>query len=365
MQLRRGILSTLGKTTIKDIATRVGVGSTTVSAVLSPEASRHVRVSEGTRRRIQAAAQEMNYRPNRAARSLRSRRDPNVIGLSMKSGYLDPHFSFTMQIICGLHSGCYRHQKHLLLHGDYERQSVDDLFTELTDAHLDGLVLLTSPADPLADLLASSTLPVVAVVDPQPKMPSVLVEDVAGSHLLAAHIAAKGHHHVIYVSGSQPHAACHRRQEPLADVSPGEWSLVSTVERRYWAFQEAAKQHGMLLTGCHSSGPREHLTASDLDWLDLPRSQRPTVAVCWNDAAAYAVLEECQRRGLHVPQDIAVAGFDGLAPAAPTPYHLTTIRAPWEEVARTAVDQLISLLEGKTLPLETLLPVQLFSGDTT
>jgi len=86
--------------------------------------------------------------------------------------------------------------------------------------------------------------------------------------------------------------------------------------------------------------------------------------VCWNDHTAYRALGDCRRRGFRVPEDVAVVGFDG----CPTPYDdawsLTTIRAPWSEAARTAAQYLNALLEGETVPQETVLPVELIPGHT-
>lgn len=86
--------------------------------------------------------------------------------------------------------------------------------------------------------------------------------------------------------------------------------------------------------------------------------------MCWNDLTAYFLLEHCRRRGLRVPHDLAVVGFDGLPPAHPTPWHLTTIRAPWAEAARAAVSLLLRPQGGPPPPPETVLPVAFSPGDT-
>lgn len=221
--------------TIKDIAARVGVGSTTVSAVLGATSSRHVRVSEATRARVLETARAMNYRPNRAARCLRSRttNTTNVVGVCMTQGYLDPRVPFTQEIVSGLHQGCDEHGKHLLLHGTYGGRAPLDVCAELTDGNVDGLVLFTTPQDPLVGLLAASGLPVVAVADALPPLPSVVVDDQGGSRLLAAHLAAAGHRRVAYF--------------------PSNAALLSASRRRL-AFFEAAAAHGMEAADCQDWG---------------------------------------------------------------------------------------------------------------
>ena len=329
--------------TIKDIAAELGISNTAVSAVLSPQPTRHVRVSEATRTRILEAAQQMRYRPNRAARALRQQ-NTNVIGIYTAGGYLNPWVAFTSQIIGGLQLGCDTHQKDLLLHGTYRDRTPEEIYDELVDGRVDGLVLYTSPQDPVAERLASSSLPVVAIVDALPGLPSVVVDDIGGSRLLAEHLVARGHRHLVYIAGDP-------------------W-LTSSV-RRQAAFEDAASAAGLQVDSFRPSAEHEKLAEADLAWLDLPRGQRPTAAVCWNDQTAYNLLAHCHRRGLRVPEDLAVTGFDGI-PAVHAPLgQLTTIHAPWIEVAQTAIAVLMRRVAGEEIPMETALPVTLVCGETT
>lgn len=330
-------------TTLKDVAARAGVSSSAVSAVLSHTGTRHVRVSEETRARILEAAGHLRYRPNRAAQSLRSRQT-NVIGVYTAWGYLNPYVPFTAQIVGGLHRGCDVHHKDLLLHGMDRGRTAEDIHAELAGGLVAGLVLYTSAQDPLAALLAEGDLPVVAIVDALPGLPFVGVDDAAGARMLAEHLAARGHRRVAFIPGAP---------------------VLASAERRRRAFAGAAAVLGMTVTDCGTLSQHEKLSPLDLDWLDLPRAARPTAAACWNDLTAFSLLDHCRRRGLRVPEDLAVVGFDGVAPDHAGGWALTTIRAPWVDVAHRAVDLLDALLSGQTLPPETLLPVQLVSGTTT
>lgn len=329
--------------TLKDVAARAGVSITAASAVLSQSETRHVRVSENTRTRIQEAARHLRYRPNRAARSLRSART-NVIGVYTAWGYFHPNVPLTAQIIGGLHQGCDAHYKDLLLHGMDRGRTAEDIHAELTGGMIDGLVLYTSASDPLAALLAESVLPVVALIDALPGLPVVGTDDAAGSRLLAEHLAERGHRRVAYLPGNM---------------------LVSSVKRRQVAFVEYATALGMEVTECPMLSGHEAVSTLDLDWLELPPSRRPTAAACWNDLTAFNLLDRCHRRGLRVPEDLAVVGFDGAVPLRGGGVVLTTVQAPWVEVARKAVDLLISILSGETVPPETLLPVHFLAGTTT
>jgi DNA-binding LacI/PurR family transcriptional regulator len=328
--------------TIKDVAASAGVSSSAVSAVLGHNPSRHVRVSEQTRSRILEAAARIHYQPNRAARSLRSKRT-NVLGVYTAQGYLNPYMPFTSQIIGGLHLGCDAAGKDLLLHGMYRGRPAEEILAELTGGQIDGLILYTRPEDPLVPLLAASALPVISVVDALPGLPTVVADDAAGSALLAAHLAARGHRRIVYVAGSP--------------------TLVSAM-RRLEAFQAAAATLGMEIMEFHPSSHHERFAEGELTWLDLPPPVRPTAAVCWNDLAAYFLLEECRRLGVCLPGDLAVAGFDGIVPPHSGPLRLTTIHAPWTEVARAAIPLLVRLIDGEAIAPETRLPVTFVPGDT-
>ncbi len=328
--------------TIKDIAREVGVGNTTVSAVLGRSPSRHVRVSEATRARILEAARVMKYRRNGLARSFRNQKT-NILGVYTTQGYLSPDVVFSSQIIGGLHRGCYEHSQDLLLHSITSSRPGAEIYAELGDGRVDGLVLYVSPQDPVVKLLVDSTLPVVAIVDAVAGLPSIVADDVGGSRQMAVYLAAKGHQRILYIVGPSTLVSARRRQQ---------------------GFQEAATALGLEVTEFQPSAHHEKLTEVDLLWLDLPRDERATAVVCWNDMTAYNLLERCRLRGLRIPEDIAVAGFDGLPLSQPTQWRLTTLRAPWVEVAEAAITLLMRLKNGEEIPLETILPIEFIAGET-
>lgn len=100
-------------------------------------------------------------------------------------------------------------------------------------------------------------------------------------------------------------------------------------------------------------------------WLRESPELRPTAVVAWCDVAAFEFIAYCRMCGLSVPDDVAVAGFDGFAVASAAPGRLTTVRAPWSEVGRTAVALLVAHLGGIAAPPETVLPVEFIAGDTS
>ncbi len=328
--------------TIKDIAAKVGVSTATVSAVLGKNPAGTIRVSTATRERITQAAKDLNYRPNSIARSLRSKRT-NIIGLYTSHGYLNPHISFTAQIVGGLHKGCDENGLDLLLHSFHAGRPVDTVVSELVDGQIDGLILYAAADDPLAEKLKKSSLPVVAIVDAVEGLPSVVVDDADGMRQMANYLWGKGHRHVWF-------------RMPAYQLA--------SASARLAAFSLEAARLGMQVEVSDRPMTHEHPTSNELEWLLAPHAQRPTVAVCWNDLTAYHLLEHCRSIGIRVPEDIAIAGFDGLPTVIPGNWNLTTIRAPWVEVVRASVPLLIQRVCGTEIPEVTTMPVQFVQGAT-
>jgi LacI family transcriptional regulator len=328
---------------MSDVARQAGVSSAAASAVLSGTRS-SVRVSETTRTRILQAAQDLQYTRNEIARSLR-RQSTDTIGLYVSDRSLKAHGPFLSEIVSGLQQGCDAHRKDLLLHGTLGGQSVDITHGRLFNGKIDGLILLSAPGDPLIDRLAAASLPVVAVAESLPSLPSVIVDDRAGSALLAEYLAAQGYRKVL------------SRRGP--DSRPS--SL-----RRYTAFRQAAAAHRMMVwedLGRQPDVPDE-LSPQEKALLSAPSGDRPVVVVCGDDDLADGTIRNCETLGLRVPKDVAVVGFGGLVSRARPSRFLTTISAPWAEAARTAVNLLLGSLAGEEIPLETVLPVRLVVGET-
>src|SRR5690606_8465258 len=97
----------------------------------------------------------------------------------------------------------------------------------------------------------------------------------------------------------------------------------------------------------------------------LSMTPRPTAVCCWNDMTAYNIWRECQQHGIRVPEDLAIVGFDGFFCRKCLAPRLTTIGVPWGEIAETASQLLVEQIQGKSVPPETVLPVDLIMGNTT
>ncbi|CEK12969.1 transcriptional regulator, LacI family [Chthonomonas calidirosea] len=330
--------------TLEDVAKRAGVSRMTVSAVLNRNLT-HVRVSRATQQRVLQAATELNYFPNAIARSLRKKRT-GIIGFYGGLGYLNASLPFYAEIIGGLQRGCDLHRLDLLVHGTFPRRSVKDIYAELVDGRLDGLVVHTSADDPLVTLLAKSHLPVVAIADAIESLPSVVVDDFIGGKLQAEHLAGRGHSQVLYRASDRP--------------------LISAC-LRYDGFMECAQNYRMKVTTWRGLENIANDAKAVDAFCEVLKSCQATAVVCWNDMSALDTLMICHDRGMNVPGDVAVMGYDGIRTMGSLFHRLTTIKAPWFDVASRAIALLVEQIESKdeNLQKEVVLPVELVCGDTT
>ena len=326
-----------------DIAARVGVSKVTVSAVLSASAGNRTRVSEATRRRVLAAATELNYTPNGIAKMFRARRT-DIIGLYLGDRMLNTHDLFLAEIVSGLQLGCQEHGKDLLIHSTFQGRPLGHIHSELINRKIDGLLMFAAENDPLAVLLASSPVPVIAIADAVPVLPSVVADDRGGSILVANYLASKGHTRVLYRRGYGLQASANRRYEAFCASADGLGMVVLDDKTRLQEFDFV-------------------LSASEKALLAGP-NERPTAIVCANDLLASAALDYCREQGYAVPGDYAVVGFDGIPPQIRPAAYLTTIHVPWPQVAQTALDLVVKSLSGELIPQETVLPVDLVRGET-
>ena len=328
---------------IRDVASRAGVSFTTVSKVLNERPGD--RTALETRRRIKQAAEELGYRPNAVAQSLRSRRT-DIIGFYTGLMCVDMNDPFQAAVLNGLQEGCQQHNKDLLIHRRFFGHSPEDVYKDLSNHKVDGIVLPASCDDVIVQRLTAASFPAVGIATPDAGLPSVYVDSPDGFRRLAAHLAGLGHRRILYRT---------QRHDLLTDIDD--------TRRRRQAFESAGAEFGMEMLVSEASWEGA-LTDQEIALLLGPKANRPTAVACWNDRFAYQMMAFCRRQGLQVPGDLAVTGFDGFRSYAELPYRLTTVHAPWLECAQAAVGLVVTMTGGGSVPDETVLPVELVLGDT-
>lgn len=322
---------------LQDIADKAGVSAMTVSLALRGGAGSQ-RMSAETRERVLRTAEDLNYAPNARARALRLGRT-NVIGLYAGHGVVNVRTPFFTEVVSGLQEGCEETRRDLLLHGVFHGSSPDDLYRELADGRIDGLVVSMPAEAPLAKKLTASGLPAVAIADAIPGMPSVTVDDAQGMRDAAQHLYEKGHRRVDFVHNPPYPSSARRRGE--AFLAAGHALGIEVAVRN---LQDDADPKAFLL-----------------DALD----RGATALVCWNDHVAHWARGQAAAAGIDVPDELAIVGFDGIALPFGLGSSLTTVVAPWAEAARTAMHVLDRMLQGESVEEEMTLPVRFRPGTTT
>jgi DNA-binding LacI/PurR family transcriptional regulator len=324
--------------TAKDIARELKLTQPTVSRILNGD-MRH-RASDETRRRVIEAAQRLGYQPNAVASSLRRGRT-GIIGLHTNHDY-DARNEFFGTIIGGLQRACNAHGLDLLLHSALQGQSAEEMFNRLRDGRVDGLILHSGSDDPLIEMLRKSSLPVVTLPDTHPGLAGVTCDDAQGMKLLIDHLWARGHRQFVMLV---PHR------------------VLASVETRRAVFERELKKRKVPAASRRIVRLDFEKVASFFEVWD----KKIAAVCCWNDRTAYNLLQECAARRVKVPQQLAIAGFDGfLDDKMPGP-QLTTIGCPWPDVAAQALLLLIELIEKRengAVPHELCLPVTLLEGNT-
>ena len=326
--------------TAKDIARELNLSQPTVSRVLSGD--RNHRVSDATRERILEAAKRLRYRRNAVARSLR-RGATNIIGLYTNHNY-DARNDFVAAIVGGLQRGCEAQDRDLLLHSAQYGRSAEEMYNKLHDGRIDGLILHANADDPLVQILGEAPLPVVAVADRLPSLPSVTCDDESGMQQLIAYLWGRGYRRFAFLKPSETLASVERRSQAfvnelqLCDVSPSDRLLLTIGDEDADSVLDQLRAGGRQIAVC-----------------------------CWNDRTAYNLLRACLEQRISVPDQIAIAGFDGFVDEKAPARRLVTVHCPWDRVALTALGILTTMVDSRQpepVPAETMLPVTLVAGDT-
>ncbi|MGX2998152.1 LacI family DNA-binding transcriptional regulator [Streptomyces sp. JNUCC 64] len=324
------------------MAAAAGVSQAAVSLVLGEKW--RGRVAEATAERVRAAARDLGYRPNLAARTLR-------LGRTRTALLVVP--VLTNDFFSGVHAGAARvaaeHGFGVVLYPfSAVTGTAPDPFASASAA-LDG-VIASSMAAEAVEALRGDALPLVMLdSDPAEAPPGTAVVnlDVAdGVRRVARHLLALGHRRVLHLA---------------ADVDS--WTFRVRARALAEALGEARAPGGPVTAPLRVDAGREAVG----EVLALPPGRRPTAVVCDGDLLAAGVLKAARRLGLRVPEDLSVTGFDDLALAGAVDPELTTVRLPAEEVGAHGMRALLELLEprGDGGPSPVTLPVELVVRDST
>lgn len=309
--------------TIKDVAERAKVSLKTVSRVINDEPS----VQARTREKVLKAITELDYRPDLAARNLRSA-GSYVIGLV----YDNPNSYYVIAVQNGVLSACREAGFGLQIHPCQSGapRLVDELRDLVRDSRLAGL-LLAPPMSERVELirrLAADGVKFVRIIsaaeDPADGYPCVYVDDRDAAYDITEHLIQLGHRRIGFIWGGKSHG--------------------SSTER-FQGYERALKDYGMPLD-------RHLVVDGDYSFEDGFRGarklfalrDRPTAIFGSNDEIAAGVLAAAKSSGMHVPYDLSIAGFEDSPFSKQSWPALTTARQATEDIARHAAQLLIAQL---------------------
>jgi LacI family transcriptional regulator len=312
------------RVTLLDVARRAGVSRTTASFVMAGRTD--MRISAEAEHRVLHAARELNYRPNLMARSLRTKLT-QTIGLVSDTIATE---AFAGELIRGSLSTALVHQ-HLLFVGETEGDDTVEgqLVQDMLDRGVDGFLyasMYTRWAQP-PSLLRGHPFVLLNCLDRDERVPAVLPDERNAGRTAARTLLDAGHRDRIHLVGEVPaevFAGVERRagvEDVLADAG---LELAGTVECLWWPESAYEAVHRFLAGG-----------------------ERPSALICLNDRIAFGAYQSLAEAGLSVPGDVSVVSFDDSHLASWMRPQLTSIAIPHFELARRAVELLLSEQEAR------------------
>ena len=307
-------------TTIKDVARVAGVSVATVSRALNGRAN----VTAQTRERVLGVVAQLRFVPSSAAQSMITRRTHTVGALLP-----DLHGDYFSELIRGIDLAARARGLHLLVSSSHGDATEAAAALRAMNGRVDGLLVMSPHAS--ADFLWGNVpddLPAVLmntrVADG--RYASFAIDNHGGAFAMVRHLVERGHREIAFVAGPESNFEAHERllgfRAALAECLPGRAELVLQGD-----FTQASG---------HRAGSQV-----------VALAHRPSAVFASNDMMAIGCLAALNEAGLHVPRDIALAGFDDIPIGRYIDPPLTTVRARITELGGLALERLASAIEQR------------------
>ena len=324
------------RATIRDVAEATGLSPAAVSYAL-----RGIQTSEETQQRVRHAAAELGYNVNRIARALASGRT-GTVGLLF--GSLEDLWQQLLGV--GIGSALLARDHYALLvdaAGDPERQLL--LAQQLRDQRVDGLIVHPlDPSDERWSALADS-LPIVSIGDALhagQAAGEVLFDNRTGVTLALEHLHRLGHRQIGVLTPTQP----------STPDRPADIHVTAEAER-------------LSLDVSIISSPPALTAATEVVREVLAKTDRPTALFCFADSIAYGAYAAARELGLHIPDEVSVAGYDDHPMSALLTPALTTMDWDTDRIVRAAVRLILAAIERKPHRRRTVQPPHLRERGST
>lgn len=331
--------------TIRDVAEKAGVSLATVSYVVNERN----RVGEQTRQRVLRAMEDLAYYPSAHARSL-VRQHTDLIGFLIphrpQSVFLDPYFAELLRGVAVMADALAYNPVVATVEGEIQAQEAYDRLVR--NGLVDGVLMsyLSEHDTYLLDQMTKDGVPFVIIGSAGTRADtSVDIDNRGGVEQAVAHLAALGHRRVGFINGptDAPHAA-----------------------QRLQGFRGAVLAHDLSHAACpiiNSAFSREGGYAAMARLLD--GRPAPSAVVAASDQMAVGATQCLHERGVLIPRDISLVGFDDTILATATYPPLTTVRQPIRQLGEVAMDLLHKKVHGLPAPASIILPTELVRREST
>lgn len=311
--------------TLHDVAKYAGVSYQTVSRVINNHAS----VAEETRKRVLKSIEVLNYRPNRAARSLVTNRSDTIAIISFGTAFYGPG-QMLQNIMQHAKKNGFR-----VLPSSLRQLSHEDVKAAIDELHellIDGIIMISPIVTDFVVEIGELTgdIPFIQIdTKPKPGIASVVIDQMHGSKLAAEHLIGLGHRKIAEISG------------------PLNWY---DAIMRHQSWMETMKQYRL---PCHMSVEGGWSAQSGYEGVQtlLKGGADFTGLVMANDQMALGAIAALNEAGIRIPEDVSVIGFDDIPESAYFIPALTTVHQDFVTLGEQSVEYLVSLIKSPKTPL--------------
>lgn len=314
-------MRTKKRVTIKDVAAVAGVSFATVSRAIAD----HPEISDGTKARVRAACAQLGYVPNAAAKGLTGRATYTI-------GLIVPDISnpFFADMATAIEQTAAQHAYRVLLSNslrdpDLEYQAIDNFLARQVDG------LLISPASPISqqqhEKLLGNMPCVYLGINHDENSSYVMSDNEGGAYAATKYLLQLGHRDILFVGGR---ASSRTRQLRILGF--------------YRALEEAGVQ-GRDIAVSESVGLMKQWTIEQA--LEVLADPLPDAVFAFSDTIAMKIMEAAEIRGIRIPEDLSLVGYDNISFSALPRVHLTTVSQKKFRLGAIAAERLIEKIQGK------------------
>ena len=313
-----------GRPTIKEVATAAGVSTQTVSRVINKRPD----VSPETRKRVQSVIEELGYRPSALARSLIQQRSYTLGVVTAGLRFIGPS-----RTLSGITSAAEEKGYSLLLKElpEFDTTDTSPIFQALHDRHVDGIIWAVPEVGHNRDWINTNPLEtgipmVYLAMEPRDDILVVSIDNYLGARMAVNHLLEEGYRHIGHVAGPLDWWEAQERMRGWKDVLS---DMQIKLEENQWA------------EGNWSS-------ASGAQAIEKLFAQYPEMDAVFvgNDQMALGVMQVSTQKGLRIPDDLGIVGFDNIPESAYFSPPLTTIQQDQYKIGKVAVEEIIQIIES-------------------